>query len=68
MGVLSVATTLGVSSRPATTIDKGVVKWSGTCDLPGDACSFNRLLVKDDAHPYASHLMENTQPMFFTIP
>lgn len=68
VGVFNVATGLGVSSSAATTDNMGIMNWSGTCDLPGGAYSFIKLLIKDDASPYDTHLMEKTQPMFFTIP
>lgn len=71
VGAFSVATTPGVSSSPpgtATTDNVGMMNWSGNCDLPSGAYSFIKLLVKDDASPWSTHLMEKTQSMFFTIP
>ena len=68
VGVFNVATGLGVSSSPAQTDALGVMNWSGSCNLPSGTYSFIKILVKDDASPYATHLMEKTQPLFFTIP
>ena len=65
--MFNVATSYG-SSGAATTNNMGIMNWNASCSLPIGGYSFIKLLVKDDASPWATHLMEKTQPMFFTIP
>lgn len=67
-GTYIVATALGVSSSAAQADSNGHLNWSDSATLPSGTYSYIKLLVKDDALPYATHLMEKDTPMFFVIP
>ncbi len=67
-GTYVMATSFAASPSAAYANANGDLSWNGSAILPSGTYDFIKLLVKDDANPWATHLMEKDTPMSFIIP